>query len=750
MEALQVNDLVSQMARLCSEQAGVEEFLGRVGSFLKGALGADDVIIRNTAKKGERASTAEEFALNTRKPYTDYNLSGYSAFSELINYYNNGFKSCMILPLTTESKALGAITLLSRREEAFGGAAEVLGPVLDLASHAYGSRIEKEKGMNAAKYFNAAFDNAAPQAILGRSGNLVKANKELLNIIGKPSKEIVGKSAGELFGIDAEGVSELGRGFPVKTSIGARMFKVTAELISESAMHVMMTDLSDAEALAIREEMMGRGDAEFFVLLDGKGRISWISRNAEEILRSESEDKAGAWIGEIVDDGKMLRWILEEKSEQYLGKARLGAPGAQQIDVAIRAHRSAAGFSLVVSKDITRYLENAQKNIEEIIRFSGDAVLILDNVGYVKNANRSAARILRYDGEAMKEIPLASVCHDEESQRKLSSALGYAKANGHVSETEIVLTRKDNGEAIPFSFSIRAVRSGVGGEVDYMLIGRELATKALVDKLKRDLDFVSKQMQKTKMESELKTQFIYNISHDLRTPLTSIIGYTKLMLQKQFGELTQEQEKTMVIVREESGRLLQLIAQILDAAKLSSGKIKLDLQQVNFNVLKDNPSIQALADAARKKGLEFTFSVDYNVPEIEADPNRLIQAFVNLIWNAIKFTEQGSVNVKVFRKGKNIRVEVQDTGIGIPKEDRPKLFKKFFQLQRKGLTMQQGAGTGLGLTITKEIVTLHGGRISEIPAPGRGSIFWFTLPVYGPQKKKARDEKDAEGAEAEE
>ena len=184
---------------------------------------------------------------------------------------------------------------------------------------------------------------------------------------------------------------------------------------------------------------------------------------------------------------------------------------------------------------------------------------------------------------------------------------------------------------------------------------------------------------------------------------------------------------------------MELIMQILDVAKLASGKIKLDPQAVDLNELAKTPSLNTLAEVARKKGLEFSWNIDYNVPEIRADPNRLLQVFANLIGNAIKFTDKGSIKVNVSRKGKNVRVEVSDTGMGIGSEDQSKLFRKFYQLQRKGLTKQEGSGTGLGLSIAKGIVNLHGGTMHVISGAREGQH----VLVHAAGIRKAEEERDA-------
>jgi two-component system sensor histidine kinase ChiS len=129
--------------------------------------------------------------------------------------------------------------------------------------------------------------------------------------------------------------------------------------------------------------------------------------------------------------------------------------------------------------------------------------------------------------------------------------------------------------------------------------------------------------------------------------------------------------------------------------------------------------------------------VAYDTPRITADPNRLIQVLVNLIGNAVKFTDKGSIEVRVVKKtNRSIECSVSDTGIGISDEDKKKLFRKFYQAPKTDLVKQEQAGTGLGLSITKDIVTLHGGKIGFESELGKGSRFWFTLPINSRAKKK--------------
>ena len=263
----------------------------------------------------------------------------------------------------------------------------------------------------------------------------------------------------------------------------------------------------------------------------------------------------------------------------------------------------------------------------------------------------------------------------------------------------------------------------------------------MIDDLEKSTKSLEGQVKSLKMTSELKSQFIYNISHELKTPLTNIKGFAKLLREGEFGPLNTDQKEYINTILDEADRLMLIITQVLDAAKLEANKVKLDIKEVNLVELASNPSIKAMEESAKNKGLDFSWSVDYDVPAITADPNRLIQVFVNLIGNAIKFTETGKITVHVSKYSKrSVMCEVIDTGIGISDEDKRKIFKKFYQASKKGLLKPDGTGTGLGLAITKEIIDLHRGRIKFDSTQGKGSRFYFTIPIsqssYGKRRKR--------------
>ena len=276
-----------------------------------------------------------------------------------------------------------------------------------------------------------------------------------------------------------------------------------------------------------------------------------------------------------------------------------------------------------------------------------------------------------------------------------------------------------------------------GSDDYYMLLIKELETKEKMQMQDTTLKEYFNRVKKLEGNSELKSEFIYNISHELKTPLTSIIGFSKFLYEGEFGQMNDEQKDNIKTIMDEANRLMLIIQQILDATKLDANKVELDFKEVNLAELSNNPSIKALEEAAQNKGLQFSWEVKHDAPSITADQNRLIQVFVNLIGNAIKFTESGGIYVVIERKSRTkIQVQVKDTGMGISPEDKQKLFRKFYQVPRKGLVKPEGTGTGLGLSITKDIIKLHHGKIKVESELGKGSTFIFTLPITRRQSKK--------------
>lgn len=229
---------------------------------------------------------------------------------------------------------------------------------------------------------------------------------------------------------------------------------------------------------------------------------------------------------------------------------------------------------------------------------------------------------------------------------------------------------------------------------------------------------------------ELRRRFLANMSRELRMPLNNIIGFSRVILKGIDGPINNVQHDDLTAIHDSGQHLLALINDILDIAQIEAGSMELSIQPADFGEIARSviPTSNALLEG---RPVEFKYDISPDLPTIMADPNRLRQVLIKLLSNAAKFTPEGEIVLNVWCDDGEVITTVTDTGVGIPVEDREKIFEVFRQGSRTG--SGNSGGTGLGLTFSKEIVEMHGGTIWLDSQEGQGTAFTIILPAAEPE-----------------
>lgn len=238
-----------------------------------------------------------------------------------------------------------------------------------------------------------------------------------------------------------------------------------------------------------------------------------------------------------------------------------------------------------------------------------------------------------------------------------------------------------------------------------------------------DVTDIMNQKDKLEEASQIKTEFLANLSHEIRNSLVGILGFCELMQREELGSM---QKESMEIVHYCATQLLGVVNNVLDLSKIESRQIQIKKEKFNlFNMIKQ--TVYSLEPQLKKKGLGFALIIDEKIPEnVVGDEVRIRQILNNLLINAVKYTDEGYIKLEVIEKGKQIQFGVYDTGRGIDKEDAERIFQPFVRIGTYG---EEYIGSGLGLTITRQLVELMGGNIWFSPNEEKGSVFTFSLPL---------------------
>lgn len=311
------------------------------------------------------------------------------------------------------------------------------------------------------------------------------------------------------------------------------------------------------------------------------------------------------------------------------------------------------------------------------------------------------------------------------------ASLLSVRAQKPISDSILTLAETTKKVRETDNYSLRVV-SKSQGEIGTLVSGFNTMMEKISHNEKHLEDLVvdrTLQLETAKTKAEesdhLKSAFLASMSHELRTPLNSIIGFTGILLQGMAGPLNDEQKKQLGMVKGSASHLLDLINDVLDISKIESGRLQVQGETFKIDLLLIM-AVSSLRPFAEKKGLKMDYEIEPGLPELRSDKRRLEQVLINLINNAIKFTEEGSIKIVCSRQGEALSISVIDTGIGIGDGDHEHIFQSFRQVD-SGLDRVR-EGSGLGLAICKRLTELLGGTISVKSQPGVGSTFTVILP----------------------
>ena len=378
--------------------------------------------------------------------------------------------------------------------------------------------------------------------------------------------------------------------------------------------------------------------------------------------------------------------------------------------------------------------EMAQQRLAALVQSSDDAIISKDLNGIVTSWNAAAERLFGYTADEMIGESITRIIPAERMEEE-SYVLGRVRAGLRVDHFETVRQTK-SGDPVDISLTVSPILDAGGRVVGASKIARDITRQKQLLEAQRDAQAREEAARRDVLESEnrriqegsrMKGEFVANMSHELRTPLNSIIGFAELMADARLEPISPRYARFAGLILKSANHLLQLINDILDLAKVESGRIDLKPENVDLlSIVNDVTSITAAL--AKPRGISIETLVDPEIRQAYLDPTRLKQVLYNYVSNAIKFSHaDGRIELRVRAEDSgHFRVEVQDWGIGVKPEDVERLFVEFQQLDT-GMAKAY-PGTGLGLALTKRIVEAQGGSVGVRTEPGQGSTFSATLP----------------------
>ena len=461
-------------------------------------------------------------------------------------------------------------------------------------------------------------------------------------------------------------------------------------------------------------------------LLDqGHERVDW----AHQIRHTLAMQSHFTALALLLKDEATIGRILRENNEFNNMLARIEAVAPPEERELIQQIRAGQNEALITVADIANLLRDNKLDQARMAHLSHQEPVYLQIeqlVDQVLTIEQDRMDGLRRSVAAENQKALMLTAGFVGSSVLLALLLGFVISWSFilpVREAHGFLSKVAEGN---FTSTITvANRDEFGALADRMnQMSREL--KRLYDHERETTTELQALNERLERATRAKSEFVANMSHELRTPMNAILGFVEMILDEVYGDIPANLKDPLTDVQTNGKHLLRLINDVLDLSKIEAGRMELSLAEYSVQDIVQTVRV-SLQSLAAEKGLRFVADVQEDIPLATGDGKRITQCLLNLASNALKFTRQGSVEICVTLDGQTLLYRVKDTGIGIPKDQLENVFAEFRQVDAT-ITREFG-GTGLGLSITKKFVEMHGGRIWVESELGKGSMFYFSIPL---------------------
>jgi PAS domain S-box-containing protein len=468
------------------------------------------------------------------------------------------------------------------------------------------------------------------------------------------------------------------------------------------------------------------------------GRISDVNPFLIELLGFSHAEMVGKTVGELspfkdIESNKVMLERLQRDGYVRYEDLPLETRDGRHVAVEFVSNVYQAGDKKVIQcniRDITerKRTELASIRLAAIIESSDDAIIGKDLNGVISSWNKGAEQIFGYSATEMIGTSITRLI-PADRQDEANQILGKIRSGKSVEHFETLRQTKD-GRLIDVSVTASAIKDATGKAIGVSKVARNITERKRAEKKMHNIQAQLEQTNRNLTKRSQEIQYFYHtLSHELKTPLTAAREFVSLVIDGLAGELNATQLNYLGIAKKSCTELAVYINDLLDATRLDTGKLHIELKAVSLAAIIQR-AIAVMEPVAARKKIRLSEELDTDLTDVMVDESRIMQILTNLLNNALKFTfEGGEIIVKLAEYSKSsecVQISVTDNGCGIPKDKIDNLFHRFYQIKNGDATPEKGVG--LGLYLCRELVLMHRGSIWVESALGKGSTFSFTIP----------------------